>query len=159
MSLPSDPNDDHPLTFVAMLNTRHSWSQEGTCRFNEVSHPLPPSAPPDNQSTTNASHQTLSSNDSKGGLSVSSSTHQRISIRSSVQMFDDFTEKPSIKSSTSSAFGSSLGLGGVTRAKSIYDDRKRERAQLKLENELISSGASFGPIFNESSLGTKISMV
>jgi len=74
-------------------------------------------------------------------------------------MFDDFTEKPSIKPSTSSTFGSSLGLGGVTRAKSIYDDMKRERAQLKLENELIRSGASFGPIFNESSLGTKISMV
>jgi hypothetical protein len=75
-------------------------------------------------------------------------------------MFDDFTEKPSIKPSTSSTFGSSLSItGGVTRAKSIYDDMKRERAQLKLENELIRSGASFGPIFNESSLGTKISMV
>jgi hypothetical protein len=74
-------------------------------------------------------------------------------------MFDDFTEKPSIKPSTSSTFGSGLGLGGVSRAKSIYDDMKRERAQLKLENELIRSGASFGPIFNESHLGTKVSMV
>jgi len=76
-------------------------------------------------------------------------------------MFDDFSsvslEKSpaALPSSTSSGFGITNGAGaGVGRVRSIYGEMMKS----KKEKEVLRNSASFGPIFSDGQLGSKISM-
>jgi hypothetical protein len=76
-------------------------------------------------------------------------------------MFDDFSsvsleKSPAAIPSSTSTFGVGNGAGaGVGRVRSIYGEMMKS----KKEKEVLRNSTSFGPIFSDGQLGSKISMV